>query len=214
MATRAHDILTAVCGELQKAHIKPVLKRSRKHIKVVWDAGTKPQQFIVPSTPSDHRSLMNARAEVRRMLKETAHLLPAPPAAPTKARVKLDKAMGLPAHAETINDRLGRIEEALLILPQITEALADLTELLLVVTGKPEPITEEAVKETVADAVWKALSFTNPLTAEEVAKVVGVSRAHAATTLGTLVKAGRVKRLLRGQYVRMPLTVEFKKAAM
>jgi Rha family phage regulatory protein len=62
--------LAAVLEELAAVGIKPHVSNGGKHIKVAWTHNGMPRIQGVACTPSDARGVQNARARVRRALKE------------------------------------------------------------------------------------------------------------------------------------------------
>jgi hypothetical protein len=65
-----NEVLDTVTRELNAVGIMPRIEHGGKHLKVQWGQRT----YTAPKTSSDHRACLNARAEVRRMLKEDGML--------------------------------------------------------------------------------------------------------------------------------------------
>jgi len=68
---RRNECLQAVQDELARAGIKPhsIEHTGSGHIRVRWRANGRDQCVTMPVTPSDRRAPHNARAEVRRKLR-------------------------------------------------------------------------------------------------------------------------------------------------
>lgn len=71
-------MVCAVVTELTLVGFKPEITRGRNnHLKIQWYNGVRSRAYFAPSTPSDFRSVRNARAEVRRMLRaDCVNLIP------------------------------------------------------------------------------------------------------------------------------------------
>lgn len=79
--------ITAILAELRLAGARDVtVLRCARHPRVQWTARNgEPRVYVLPGTPSDRRGPANARADVRRMLRDDGMLveLPRPVRAPT-----------------------------------------------------------------------------------------------------------------------------------
>lgn len=61
----------ALMRELQRYGLKPRLGMTNgSHVRVEWEVGGKPYHVVTSNTPSDHRTALNARAQIRRQLKQ------------------------------------------------------------------------------------------------------------------------------------------------
>lgn len=72
------SVLGVVTAELRRYGIKPVVDVTGSgHRVVIWQlAGHPERRVVVPSTASDHRASLNARADVRRYIRaDTRELL-------------------------------------------------------------------------------------------------------------------------------------------
>jgi hypothetical protein len=77
---RRNEVLAAVVEELREVGVVPAYSEGGKHLQVRWQSRTGQPRFLtVPITPSDHRSILNARADVRRMLKRDGYLIDGDP---------------------------------------------------------------------------------------------------------------------------------------
>lgn len=61
--------IEAVCDEVRAAGAEPIVRPSGKHAAITWQANGVERVYHTALTPSDRRSHMNARADVRRMLR-------------------------------------------------------------------------------------------------------------------------------------------------
>ncbi len=64
-------VFAAVAFELDQRGIAFEVQRRGKHPSVHFDHGGKTHRIVLPLSPSDRRAPVNARAFVRRILKET-----------------------------------------------------------------------------------------------------------------------------------------------
>jgi hypothetical protein len=64
-----NDQLEATTCELDAAGVAYTVEKTR-HIKVRWTASGKPRMCVMSSTRSDFRATLNARATVRRLLRQ------------------------------------------------------------------------------------------------------------------------------------------------
>jgi hypothetical protein len=68
-----NDCLDAALRELSQVGIRPRRQDDRRHVFLEWDVpGGKRRQYTVPKTPSDWRARLNARSDVRRLIREDA----------------------------------------------------------------------------------------------------------------------------------------------
>lgn len=66
---RRNEVLSAVIAELQSAHLDYNIEQTRKHIKIRYGP-LLASSYVVSSTPSDGRARLNARADIRRAIRE------------------------------------------------------------------------------------------------------------------------------------------------
>ena len=75
--------LDAALGELNAAGIRDVAHaRGGKHLQIRWQVNGATRFYSLPGTPSDHRSVANTRADVRRLLRADGFLVDREPAKP------------------------------------------------------------------------------------------------------------------------------------
>lgn len=67
---RKNSIVTAVVAELRLYGIEPCVEHRRKHLAIHWQVGGRQRVYFTSASPSDWRSSLNARAQVRRFLRE------------------------------------------------------------------------------------------------------------------------------------------------
>lgn len=73
---RKNEQLEVVLRELALAGIRPEVERTKKHIRVRWSVGGAQRQYVVACTSKSSTGKLNARTNVRRMLREDALLPP------------------------------------------------------------------------------------------------------------------------------------------
>lgn len=66
-----HEIVDVVTRELKAVGIKPTIEQTSRHIAIRWivAAGKEQRTIVTSCTPSDWRTRLNTRAEVRRYLR-------------------------------------------------------------------------------------------------------------------------------------------------
>lgn len=78
-----NECLHAALGELHAAGIRDVTHaRGGKHWQIRWQVNGTTRFYSLPGTPSDHRSIANTRADVRRLLRADGMLVDRAPAKP------------------------------------------------------------------------------------------------------------------------------------
>jgi hypothetical protein len=63
------ECLDVVLRELRENNIKPAVNSGGKHIAVSWYHNTESRRFTCDISASDHRAIVNARADIRRILR-------------------------------------------------------------------------------------------------------------------------------------------------
>lgn len=61
--------IDAAVAELRACNIEPTISHGGKHIAIEWKHNGQNRTFTTAATPSDHRAPLNARTDVRRMLR-------------------------------------------------------------------------------------------------------------------------------------------------
>lgn len=126
--------------ELRNAGIKPeILRTDGGHMRIVFEAGGKPQTILTSWTPSDHRSTLNARARIRKILRDTGTLDKAQPVG------KLGKALSLPQQTEPFMERIAQLEHDVVMLLDMLATVAASTGVDLEPLPPPEPVIETRV---------------------------------------------------------------------
>lgn len=64
-----NECLVAVQAELDALDVPYMVNPNARHIKVTFKINDKPHTATLPKTPSDWRSVKNARAQIRRLIK-------------------------------------------------------------------------------------------------------------------------------------------------
>lgn len=71
MTIKNSDHLKQLTRELTKVGVKPEVERTNgDHMRLFWEIDGTRQSITTSSTPSDHRSTLNARARIRKLLRE------------------------------------------------------------------------------------------------------------------------------------------------
>ena len=66
----SNDCIEAICEEVRSVGLTPVVRPSGKHAAVMWDCNGVERVYYTALTPSDRRAPLNARGDVRRILRE------------------------------------------------------------------------------------------------------------------------------------------------
>lgn len=163
-----NEVLDTVLRELEVYGLKGILTYGGKHIRVDWAYPNGRSRFTTcPRTPSDHRSSLNARAQVRRMLKEDGAQIPTP-----QQRMTLERALQLPPPVEQPTDRIKRLEDDV---AGLLDMLAEAQEQVQQLTQKMSTARVEArivfdappVAETVVPPPVKAQRAAKPKAVHE-----------------------------------------------
>lgn len=70
----SNDCIEAVCAEVRAVGLDPAISPSGKHAAITWHANGVERVYYTALTPSDRRAHLNARGDVRRMLREDGFL--------------------------------------------------------------------------------------------------------------------------------------------
>lgn len=65
----SNECIEAACAELRSVNIEPLVRPSGKHVAVVWDHDGKERSYFTAKTPSDWRAPLNARSDIRKILR-------------------------------------------------------------------------------------------------------------------------------------------------
>jgi hypothetical protein len=206
-----NECLDAVLRELERRGIRPTVHNDRKHLLVEWDlpSGGK-RQYTLPTTPSDRRAWLNARAEVRRMLKRDGLQN-----GPQKGLLEKALELPLPITPETREEELIRLREDV-------EALIDIVLdqkqpiIELRVNGIPmklEPIEPATVKRPTTapitrtpggrlknGALLDAMVEGEWVRSSDLAERTGMSRQSVSASLNYWTRKGLLER--QGRKVR------------
>lgn len=156
------------------------------HVRVEWDRGGKTFSIITPNSPSDHRGQINARAHLRRQMKEAGVF--------EKHEAKKKKEEGVVGL--TVEERLTRLElDVVTLLDLLTEKTGgEPWQVMNKIESPPPPKAEESMPAPKVRKPRSNLLFYIPVDkwvkAGEIAKRAGRT-ANAASV--TLVRLKRLK---------------------
>jgi len=195
--------------ELRNAGIKPeILRTEGGHMRIVFEAGGKPQTILTSWTPSDHRSTLNARARIRKILRSSGALDKAVPVG------KLDKALSLPAPTEPFMERIAQLEHDVAMLLDMLSLVADHAGVDLEPPAPPPEVPPSLVLTTLAtEVVTKSYAKMDDLLAgvgftwtpiREIEAHSGRGRARTASALQYMKAKGMIERGARGMWRRVP----------
>jgi hypothetical protein len=220
-----NEVVDTILKELEQHGLKPVLLNGGKHHKIRWVGPQGERTFVTSVSPSDVRTKLNARAQVRRMLRDDGVALRVEP----KPSI-LEKAMAVQPAPDPLGVRVAKLEAE----------LNALTEMFLEQYAEHDPVIELAVKgatvrlrpeapktpETkpsrwdpagrvpvhapsrkrgaVQSAILGVMSFNEVSRAAELSRYVGRSPNHVTATLYNLQKKGLVEKLGRGEWRKLP----------
>lgn len=160
--TRRNEALEFVTDEFRSRGIQFQTETSGgNHIEIRWQVAKEKEvrSYFVPNTPSDHRGRLNARAHIRKLLRQDGVDLVLPdPAKPRKPSQLLSKAIELPKHVESIPDQLRAIRAE----------LADLTDLMLDLSGTLGVLREHATVSRVSEPAEQSMPSAPPVAQEAV----------------------------------------------
>jgi len=66
----SNDCIEAICEEVRAVGLAPTVQPSGKHAAVTWNCNGVERVYYTALTPSDRRAPLNARGDVRRILRE------------------------------------------------------------------------------------------------------------------------------------------------
>lgn len=165
-----NEVLDTIIRELQVYGLKGVVSYGGKHIRVDWTYPNGVSRFTTcPKTASDHRSSLNARAQVRRMLKGDGAQVPT-----LQQRMTLERALQLPPPAEQPTERIKRLEDD----------VAGLLDMLAEAQGQIQQLTQKMSNVRVeARLVFDPLPLPggDVLPADPEAKIVRLSKSVVKT---------------------------------
>lgn len=136
---KRNEALDFVTAELKARNIRyETQTNGANHIEIRWQTtpDKEVRRYFVPATPSDHRGRLNARAEVRRMLKQDGVKLE-PEHGPRKPATLLARALDLPKPTEPIPDQIKALRAE----------IADLTELVLDLSTSISIVRDHALQQ-------------------------------------------------------------------
>lgn len=138
---KRNEAFDFVTEELRTRGIKfDTEKTGSNHLELRWQLPDKELRTVfLPNTPSDHRGRLNARAHVRRLLKQDGVDLAVPdPLKPRKPAALLARALALPKAHEPTTPELIRALRA---------EIADLTDLVLDLSGTMNMLRDHVMRQ-------------------------------------------------------------------
>lgn len=147
-----NEVTDLLIEELSKYGLKGTISDRSKHLEVSWDGIAGSRFIIAPKTPSDWRSSLNARSDLRKMLrKDNQPLLEDRP-------MSFQKAMSLPK--ETLVTQVARDRA----LQRDVEVLCDV---VMELQEKINSLHEKLESVTVVSTVMSSVKFAGQQTVEE-----------------------------------------------
>jgi hypothetical protein len=218
-----HEITSAVLKELQLYGIKPQFVSTHHGQKLTWQLnGRVMRQLPVPNGghKCDPRAPLNARAQVRRWLREDGAKKAEPYVEPTTA---MGKAFTPPTE-EDLLPLYARLRKAEADLATLTDLVLDHIvhpcAVEVTVNGLPilgrraslprlvgppaEPKEKKPRPDSIATRIVRALDYVKPTTPTEMAKELNAEFNTVATQLSSLFQKGKIARIGRGQYRKLP----------
>jgi hypothetical protein len=186
--------------ELRNAGIKPEVTRTDGgHMRILFEAGGKKQSILTSWTPSDHRSTLNARAVIRKILRMSGVLNKAVPVG------KLDTALSAPQPTEPFAERIEQLETDVAMLLDMLATVAEKTGVDLEppepVRPAPSLVIETAAIEAARHPHSKIESLLSAMTFNwlPVAEIVERSRRERAALVSGLAYAKKLGLVENGQ---------------
>lgn len=225
-----NEVIEAVRRELERFGLKSQVAHLGKHVEVSWVLPNgQPRHTVCPNTPSDHRSSLNARAQVRRMMR--ADNVEVPPLNVTS----FERAMSLPKPVEPPPIRIQRLEDDLSVmldwLAEVREELASSREeaahlrslmdnvqvsvsfgggrvithaKAVEVPAEPAPFVHPTYAGGPSAKIMNLLANGAWVHRQTIAKETAVDLKTVSSTLQYLSKDGRVENGLRGFWRKKP----------
>lgn len=190
------DHIRIVQDELRRYGLASTLERTGSgHCAITWMGFKGPRTYVQSYSPSDNaRTALNARAQVRRMLREDGHEPPR-----QRERTALER---LTTPGQPVDPLARRVA-------QLEYEMALMLDVLASLTAAPPNATQPKRQRTKADAqhpIVQALEFNAYTPLSVLASKVGKPPAQVATTLAYLAKRGLVQNLPRTGWKRSPIS--------
>jgi hypothetical protein len=219
-----HEITTAVIKELQLYDVRHEIVDGHHGKKIAWTINGRPTRSLPLPTNGhrgDPRAPLNARAQVRRWLREDG----AKKAEPVhKEPTVLQKALQPnPEDLLPLYDRLRKAEADIaaltdLFLDHVVHPVdvevtvnglpllgrrSSLPRMKTTTAGElPKPKTER--RPSVEARILRVLEYGPTKSPTEIGAAVGIGMNHAAAMLSKMVREDKVARVSRGQYRKLP----------
>jgi hypothetical protein len=204
-----NELLETVQRELEKYGIKSRIEMGGKHPKITWVAKGENRVYVTSGTTSDVRARLNARAHVRRMIREDGL---EKPAVFSKPPVLLRGEINESPRQKNLQDQVSELRaevEALieLILDQQPPSI-DMTMSIngvRLVIGQPTKVAPPPPRTGKGQQVLDALDFSSTKSVPDLARELHMKYNNVAGLLSHLKKQGQVENLGRGQWRKKPL---------
>jgi hypothetical protein len=110
-----NDCLAVALQELSLAGVRDVERAyGGKHLQLRWKANGGERMYSMPVTPSDFRAASNARAAIRRMLREDGMLTSTERRSPAPSAKTPDRITLLERHVAAQEQRLDALEQIIM----------------------------------------------------------------------------------------------------
>jgi hypothetical protein len=202
-----HEHHRELLGELTKVGLRPRLSQTNgNHARIEWETGGKVHSIVTSSTPSDRRSTLNARARIRRQLRDQGFYKP------TERGSLLDTNgySDLDHRVPTLEDRVAQLELDVITLLDVIatkdegggfdagwQAASEAVRKTLDHAAKPEEVTAPAPKVVQKSKPRSSLLFFIPCDkwsrASGIARQSGKTAQQVSTMLWQLKKRGLVE---------------------
>lgn len=227
MTTRKNESVDAICHEVRAAGIKPVVTRTNHHLRISWLSRDRIRYCIVPSTPSDYRSVLNSRALARRLLRADGHQPVRKEAEEDKSSV-LERIFQVPEQKqqEPLAARVKRLEQQLEALTDLyLEQQAATVDMVIGdrryvaypvdnsgaagVSGAEERHTPKKRQQrhplaSAKQQVLMHLEYQVPKSPREIAHAIGRPSTSVSSCLHQLRAEGLADNIQHGRWVRLP----------
>lgn len=192
--------------ELHNASVTHSIERTDGgHMRIVFEVNGKSQMITTSWTPSDHRTTLNARARIRKILRDHHHPLDQPPPS------KLQQALAVPAPTEPYGERIRQLESDVGVLLDMLATLAEKAGINLE-PPTPEPPAPVVVQAEVKRRSPRSKVHTLLLSMEyQWLSITEIARrekprtyAAVSVALNNLKRQGLVENGARGMWRKIP----------
>jgi hypothetical protein len=150
-----NEALEMVLAELHQAGLGYSVDPTRTHIHVKFKVGTVEKTQVLPKTASDWRAAKNARALLRRTLKDLGVTLAAPVEKPAKPAAPPPAPAAAPRqHPLLLDGLLGKVQELEAVIQRLQR---DIVSLSKPAAPPPAPVVEKTPKAFMRASVVRAI---------------------------------------------------------